>query len=135
MTADAFAGRSPPPSWPTRPAPPSATSRRARAQAVCGIVEADDGHYQVPPEHAEALVDRESPAYLAPLAAMNATGALVMRELLDAFRHGGGIGYERYGAEFRDAQQDLGRPLYRYGIGTWMARCRLSTTGCPPAGG
>ena len=93
----------------------------ARAQAVCGIVEADDGHYRLPPEHAEGLVDRESPAYLAPLAAMNATGALVMRELLDAFRHGGGVGYERYGAEFRDAQQDLSRPLYRHGVGAWIA--------------
>jgi 2-polyprenyl-3-methyl-5-hydroxy-6-metoxy-1,4-benzoquinol methylase len=93
----------------------------ARAQAVCGIVEPVDGGYRLPPEHAEALVNRESPAYVVPLATMNANGALVMRELLEAFRSGGGVGYERYGAEFRDAAQDLSRPLFLHGLGGWMA--------------
>jgi 2-polyprenyl-3-methyl-5-hydroxy-6-metoxy-1,4-benzoquinol methylase len=93
----------------------------ARAQAVCGILEAGDGRYGLPPEHAEALVNRESPAYLVPLAAMNANGALLMPDLLDAFRDGGGVGYERYGAGFRDAAQDLVRPLYLHNLGGWIA--------------
>jgi 2-polyprenyl-3-methyl-5-hydroxy-6-metoxy-1,4-benzoquinol methylase len=92
----------------------------ARAQAVCGILEADDDRFRLPPEHAEALVNRESPAYMAPLATMNANGALIMRDLLEAFRHGGGVEYERYGAEFRDAQQDLSRPLFLHGLAGWI---------------
>jgi 2-polyprenyl-3-methyl-5-hydroxy-6-metoxy-1,4-benzoquinol methylase len=93
----------------------------AQAQAVCGILEAEDDRFRLPPEHAEALVNRESPAYVAPLATMNANAALVMSDLLEAFRHGGGVGYERYGAEFRDAAQDLSRPLYRHGLPGWIA--------------
>jgi 2-polyprenyl-3-methyl-5-hydroxy-6-metoxy-1,4-benzoquinol methylase len=93
----------------------------ARAQAVCGILELDEDRFRLPPEHAEGLVNRDSPTYLVPLAAMHANGALLMRDLLDAFRHGGGVGYERYAAEFRDAQQDLTRPLYLHNLGDWIA--------------
>jgi 2-polyprenyl-3-methyl-5-hydroxy-6-metoxy-1,4-benzoquinol methylase len=92
-----------------------------RAQTVCGITEAEDGHYRLPPEHAEALCNRESPAYLVPLATMQAAGIGLGRELLEAFRTGGGVGYEHYGAEFRDAQQDLTRPLFLHGMAAWVA--------------
>jgi 2-polyprenyl-3-methyl-5-hydroxy-6-metoxy-1,4-benzoquinol methylase len=100
-----------------------------RAQAVCGIVEPDEDRYRLPPGHAEALCHRESPAYVVPLATMQATGAGLGRELLDAFRTGGGVAYEHYGAEFRDAQQDLTRPLYLHNLAAWIAALDIR----PPA--
>jgi hypothetical protein len=92
-----------------------------RAQAVCGIVAADGDRYDLPAEHAEALCNRDSPAYLVPMASLQATSAGLGRELLEAFRTGGGVGYEHYGAEFRDAQHDLSRPLFVHGVRPWMA--------------
>jgi 2-polyprenyl-3-methyl-5-hydroxy-6-metoxy-1,4-benzoquinol methylase len=92
-----------------------------RAQTVCGIVEADGDRFALPPEHAEALCNRESLAYLVPLATLQAASIGLGRELLHAFRTGGGVGYEHYGAEFRDAQQDLTRPLFLHGLADWLA--------------
>jgi 2-polyprenyl-3-methyl-5-hydroxy-6-metoxy-1,4-benzoquinol methylase len=92
-----------------------------QAQAVCGIVERDgDGRYALPPEHAEALLNRESPAYLAPVARMGPGIVGVTRDLIEAFRHGGGVPYERYGSEVREAQQDLTRPVYLHLLGSWI---------------
>jgi 2-polyprenyl-3-methyl-5-hydroxy-6-metoxy-1,4-benzoquinol methylase len=92
-----------------------------RAQAVCAIVETDgDGRYTLPPEHAEALLNRESPAYLAPVARMGPAVVGVTRDLIEAFRHGGGVPYERYGTEVREAQQDLMRPMYQHLLGPWI---------------
>jgi 2-polyprenyl-3-methyl-5-hydroxy-6-metoxy-1,4-benzoquinol methylase len=111
-----------------------------RAQAVCGIVAADGDRYSLPAEHAEALCNRDSPAYLVPLASMQATAAGLGRELLEAFRTGGGVGYEHYGAEFRDAQHDLSRPLFLHGIRPWLAAleidapARILDVGCGAGG-
>jgi SAM-dependent methyltransferase len=91
------------------------------AQAACGIVTFEDGRFALPPEHAVALLERESLAYVAPLT--NVQPALVgaLRPLLEAFRSGAGVPYEVYGAEFREGQQDFTRPQYVNGMDAIMA--------------
>jgi SAM-dependent methyltransferase len=97
------------------------------AQAACGFVEVDDPslpaderRFALPPEHADALLNRESLAYLAPMARFAAASAGVMRQLVEAFRSGGGVPYEAYGAEYREAQQDFTRPLFANLLGGWI---------------
>ena len=91
------------------------------AQAACDIVDADGDRYSLAPEHAVALLDRDSLAHVVPFVRMLPAFVNVMRPLLEAFRTGGGVPYERYGAEFREAQQDLTRPLYMNLLAEWIA--------------
>jgi SAM-dependent methyltransferase len=97
------------------------------AQAACGFVDVDDPslpaeerHFALPPEHADALLNRQSLAYLAPMARFAAASAGVMRQLVEAFRSGGGVPYEAYGAEYREAQQDFTRPIFANLLGGWI---------------
>jgi SAM-dependent methyltransferase len=91
------------------------------AQAVCGILEADDGRFGLPPEHAVALLDRESLAYVAPMASLQPALMGALRPLLEGFRSGAGVPYEVYGAEFREGQQDFTRPQYINGMDAILA--------------
>jgi 2-polyprenyl-3-methyl-5-hydroxy-6-metoxy-1,4-benzoquinol methylase len=87
------------------------------AQAVCGILEVDGEHrFTLPPEHAIALLEREGLAYVAPLGRLLPSLSGALRPLMDAFRNGGGVPYECYGAEFREGQQDFTRPQYVNGL-------------------
>jgi 2-polyprenyl-3-methyl-5-hydroxy-6-metoxy-1,4-benzoquinol methylase len=106
----------------------TATSERyvrewLECQAVCGYVDVDGGderRYALPAEHADVLLNRDSLMYLAPMARFMGATAGVMRPLVEAFRTGGGVPYEAYGAEFREAQQDFTRPLYVNLLGGWI---------------
>ena len=81
-------------------------------QAAGGILEADDGRYTLPAEHAEVLLDSQSLLYAAPLARFAAS--LPLGDLLDAYRTGGGVSWEAYGADGREAQAALNRPLFTH---------------------
>jgi 2-polyprenyl-3-methyl-5-hydroxy-6-metoxy-1,4-benzoquinol methylase len=91
------------------------------AQAACGILTVADGRFGLPPEHAVALLERESLAYVAPLAALQPALVGALRPLLEAFRSGAGVPYEVYGAEFREGQQDFTRPQYVNGMDAILA--------------
>ena len=67
-------------------------------QATTGILTTNgDARFELPPGHAEALVDRDSPAFIAPLA-RQAIGMLSpLGQLLDAFATGEGVPYADYG--------------------------------------
>jgi SAM-dependent methyltransferase len=80
----------------------------------------DERRYALPAEHADVLLNRDSLAYLAPMARLMGATAGVMRPLVEAFRTGGGVPYEAYGAEFREAQQDFTRPFYVNLLGAWI---------------
>jgi SAM-dependent methyltransferase len=86
-------------------------------QAVCGLLEVEGDRFALPPEHAGALLDKESLAYAAPMARLVPALAGVLGQLAEAFRTGDGVPYERYGAEFREGQQDFTRPQYVNGAG------------------
>ncbi|HEU4756947.1 MAG TPA: class I SAM-dependent methyltransferase [Agromyces sp.] len=88
-------------------------------QAVSGILEVDDAaaapsarRFALPPAHAEVLTDDRSLAYLAPVARIIASAAVQLPALLEAARAGGGVPWARFGADMRDAQGDVNRPLF-----------------------
>jgi SAM-dependent methyltransferase len=97
-------------------------------QAVAGFLlvddpdaEADQRRYGLPPAHRPVFVDEQDLNYLAPLATL-AIGVLgPMEALLDAYRGGGGVPYEAYGAETRDGIGALNRPMFVNQLANWLA--------------
>ena len=81
-------------------------------QAAGGILHEDDGRYTLPPDHAEVLLDPESLQYAAPLARFAVS--LPLGDLLRAYREGGGVPWAAYGADGREAQAALNRPLFTH---------------------
>jgi SAM-dependent methyltransferase len=97
-------------------------------QAVAGILEVDeveaeaaDRRYRIPAGHAEVLVDRESLAHLTPLARLGVSMAQTLPAVEEAFRTGGGVGWEEYGDLGREAQADANRPVFANLLGSeWL---------------
>jgi 2-polyprenyl-3-methyl-5-hydroxy-6-metoxy-1,4-benzoquinol methylase len=88
-------------------------------QAVGGILEVDDEQadaderrYALPPGHAEALLDPNSLATVAPFAANLVAAARVTPRLITAYRSGGGVQWARYPG-MTAAQEAGSRPIYR----------------------
>jgi hypothetical protein len=61
--------------------------------------------------HAEVLLDQRSLHYLAPSASLMVALAGGPQQVIDAFRTGGGVAYEAYGALFGEARGRATRPL------------------------
>jgi len=86
-------------------------------QAVAGILdvdeptaEPDDRQYTLPAGHDVVLLDVESPAHMAPVAALVPSVGKVVPSLERAFRDGSGIPYAEY--EIHDVQAGFTRPLF-----------------------
>lgn len=96
-------------------------------QAVAGFLsvddadaEADEREYGLPEAHKPIFVDEENPNYVAPLATL-AIGVLQPLEaLLAAYRGGGGVPYEAYGADTRDGISALNRPMFANQLAGWL---------------
>ncbi|HEX6255579.1 MAG TPA: class I SAM-dependent methyltransferase [Euzebyales bacterium] len=96
-------------------------------QAVVGwvdVTEEEGGRrYQLSPAAAEVLTDEHSLLYLAPLARM--LGVFVqMPELLDAYRSGGGVSWQQFGADARESQADMNRPWFEHELPGALAGTR-----------
>jgi 2-polyprenyl-3-methyl-5-hydroxy-6-metoxy-1,4-benzoquinol methylase len=97
-------------------------------QAVAGFLDVDDTaaeagrrRYSLPEEHRPVLLEEENPNYLTPLAQL-AVGVLgPMDELLEAYRRGGGVPYESYGADTRDGIAAINRPMFVNDLADWFA--------------
>ncbi|HSK15694.1 MAG TPA: class I SAM-dependent methyltransferase [Gaiellaceae bacterium] len=97
-------------------------------QAVAGILEVDDQaaapderRYRLPAEHAEVLTDRDSLAYLTPMARYAVAFGKVLEAVEQAFRAGGGVAWEAYGSFGREAQADANRPVFLNLLGSeWL---------------
>ena len=106
------------PSTPDELAARTATSPRyarewLEQQAVCGILTLDaQGRYALAAGPAEVLTDQRSLAYLAPLARLLAGTGVQLPALLEAYRTGGGVSWEQFGADARESQADLNRPWF-----------------------
>ncbi|MEO8424187.1 MAG: class I SAM-dependent methyltransferase [Actinomycetota bacterium] len=94
-------------------------------QAAAGILTVDDvaaaeheRRYALPAGHAEALLDPESPYSMAPVCKSFAAVAMAMPSIVDAFRSGDGIPWDRYGREMTEAQGDFNRPWLVGSLGT-----------------
>jgi ubiquinone/menaquinone biosynthesis C-methylase UbiE len=94
-------------------------------QAVAGFLELDESgaerRFVLPPGHAEALVDRDSLAYAAPMARAAVSVAAPLPELIEAYRSGGGVPWSAYGADGREAQADMNRVEFINRLGSeWL---------------
>jgi SAM-dependent methyltransferase len=97
-------------------------------QAVTGILAVadpdageDERQYSLPGGHREVLLHPESLAFMAPVArAMMGIAAQTPR-LLEVFRTGEGLSWETYGADLREAQASLNRPMFANLLGPdWL---------------
>ncbi len=88
-------------------------------QAVAGILQVDDvgadaevRRYSLGAGYAEALLDRDSLSYIAPITRFLAAIGGALPDLLQAYREGRGVSWDRFGADGRDAQAAFNRPAY-----------------------
>ncbi|UPW07258.1 class I SAM-dependent methyltransferase [Gordonia terrae] len=85
-------------------------------QCAFGILDADltsrPPTFAISPGVAEVLTDTSSLSYLGALPRMFAASARHLPELLDAYRHGGGVSWATLGADARECQADLNRPWF-----------------------
>lgn len=99
------------------------------AQAVYGILTLEPGgpmdssdaqgrRFCLPPGATEVLTDESSLAYLGPVTRMIAAAAVQLPNLLDAYRHGGGVSWQQLGADARESQADMNRPWYEQRLGS-----------------
>lgn len=97
-------------------------------QAVAGILEVDDPgaapgdrRYALPPAHAEVLLDPDSLSYLGFLGKVAVAAVRPVDALLEAYRTGGGVPWEAYGDDLREAQAEQNRPVFLGLLGTeWL---------------
>ncbi len=91
-------------------------------QATAGILDVDgSGRFVVGDTHAAVLVDPESPDLMAPLTRMIVAAFGRLPELVDAYRTGAGMGWERYGADMREGQAAFNRPAFTHLLGAeWL---------------
>jgi 2-polyprenyl-3-methyl-5-hydroxy-6-metoxy-1,4-benzoquinol methylase len=97
-------------------------------QTVAAILqvadETEDGlarRYRLPAGHAEALADRESLNYLAPLAQLAVGAVNPIHKVLDVYRRGGGVPFSGYGVDVREGQAGMNRTMFLYELGqSWL---------------
>ncbi len=93
------------------------------AQAAGSFVEYDpvDDRYTLPPEHAIALTDESSPAYLPGLFQI-ATGTVAdAGKVFDAALAGTGVGWHDHGTDVHEGCERFFRPSYRaYLVDSWL---------------
>ncbi len=94
-------------------------------QTVNGIILTEDAsappdirRYRLPPGHAEALLDRDSLAYMSAFIRVIASAGVQLPSLLDAYLRGGGVSWEQFGDDMRTGQADMNRPFFLTLVGT-----------------
>ena len=79
------------------------------------------GAIRLSPGRAEVLTDRESLNYMAPLAQLIVGAVSPLEALLEAYRNGGGVAYHEYGANLREGQARMNRPMFLHQLGDeWL---------------
>ncbi len=91
-------------------------------QATASILDVEaTGRFALSDAHAAVLVDPESPDLMAPLTRMLVAAFARLPELVDAYRSGAGMGWERYGADMREGQAAFNRPAFTHLLGAeWL---------------
>ena len=94
-------------------------------QAAAGILDVDDvsadadaRRYQLPPGHAEPLLDLDSPYSMAPLCKSFVAVSRVAPELVASFRSGAEVPWSSFGRDMIEAQGDFNRPWLVASLGT-----------------
>jgi hypothetical protein len=68
--------------------------------------------YRLPAGAAEVLLDGDSLAHVGPLARMLAASAVHLDDIVEAYRTGGGVSWQRLGTNAREGQAAMNRPLF-----------------------
>jgi SAM-dependent methyltransferase len=97
-------------------------------QAATGILEVEDAsadaaerRYSIPEGHDEALLDELSLNFVRPFGRLIVGAGKPMEELLAAYRTGGGVPFEQYGADLVEGQEAFTRPLFMHLLGgEWL---------------
>jgi SAM-dependent methyltransferase len=97
-------------------------------QAVAGYLACDDPgrpaeqrRYRLPAGHAEVLLNADSPYHAAPVAAILASVARVLPQLLQAYRTGDGVPYAAYGPQLRRGIAAVNRPMFLHELASsWL---------------
>lgn len=94
-------------------------------QATAGILEVDDAKadaadrvYSLPAAHREVLCERDSLNFLTPFVRLVTAGGIQLPALVDAYRNGGGVSWEQYGADMRTGQSEMNRPWFINALGS-----------------
>lgn len=98
-------------------------------QTTAGILEVDDPaaeadhrRYALPSEHRAPLLDQDSLSFGAFMPRYLVSVAATMPAVIEAFRTGGGVAWNRYGDDLREAQAAANRPLFVSVVGQeWLA--------------
>jgi SAM-dependent methyltransferase len=93
------------------------------AQAAGGYVayDADSGRYELPPEQAIALTDRDSPAYLPGFFQIALGSVIDSPRLLDAARSGAGLGWHEHVHDVHEGCERFFRPGYNaHLVESWL---------------
>jgi 2-polyprenyl-3-methyl-5-hydroxy-6-metoxy-1,4-benzoquinol methylase len=89
-------------------------------QAVGSLLTVEDGRYELPAGHAEALLDHESPYSSGPFAQFGVGMIQPIDHTIDAFRTGKGVAYDAYPL-CRTAQGEVNRPMFVHELGSsWI---------------
>ena len=84
-------------------------------QAVAGYLEAHDGsprRFSIPAAYVEALTDATSLSYITPLTRLIAASATKVGEIAQVHRDGGGVAWDAFGQDMREAQAEANRPFF-----------------------
>jgi 2-polyprenyl-3-methyl-5-hydroxy-6-metoxy-1,4-benzoquinol methylase len=86
---------------------------------VAGYLAVDDVHaepdercYRLPAEHRPVLVDEVDPMFTAPLARVAMAFTRNVERLAEAYRTGGGLGWDEMGPDAREGQAAANRPFF-----------------------
>jgi 2-polyprenyl-3-methyl-5-hydroxy-6-metoxy-1,4-benzoquinol methylase len=90
-------------------------------QTVAGILEIEsENHtpasrrFRLPPGHVEPLIDCSSLNYISPMAQLLVGAVRPLPEVLEAYRHGGGVPFDSYGKDLREGQAAINYPAFWY---------------------
>lgn len=88
-------------------------------QTVAGILEVENEdhgtaarRFSIPPGHVEPLIDCGSLNYMVPLSQLLVGAVRPLPAVLDAYRHGGGVSFDEYGADLREGQAAINYPAF-----------------------
>lgn len=94
-------------------------------QVTTGFLEVDDPSadavdrvYTLPAAQRVVLTDRDSLAFLTPFVRLITAAGIQLPALLDVYRNGGGVPWERFGPDMRTGQAEMNRPWFMTALGS-----------------
>lgn len=90
-------------------------------EVIDGVVDPGERRFRLSPGRAEALVDRESLNFAAPLAQLVVGAASPVDQLIETYQTGGGLPFSQYGANLREGQASMNRAMFLQQLGQeWL---------------